>query len=100
MPCSTRMRREECALALAFVDLLVPARWVLLELAMWWRDDAAACLGAQPLIAGISEISTKGPSARCLTRPSWRAWVMSAQVAGWAGLQNRSLPVASVRPWP
>lgn len=42
-------------LASLLVDLLVPVRGVLLELAMRWRHHAPTGLGAQALVAGIRE---------------------------------------------
>lgn len=45
-------------------------------------------LGAQALVAGVSEDLTAGPSTRSLTSPNWRAWVMSAQLPGLVGLQK------------
>lgn len=55
MLCSTRIRREECAFALALVHLLVPARGVLIELAVRWCHYAPAGVGSQALVAGTRE---------------------------------------------
>lgn len=44
-----------------------------------------------------SRISSNGASARSFVRPSWRAWVISAQLPGRTGLQKSTRPSVSVR---
>ncbi|KFK89948.1 hypothetical protein IX27_02585 [Streptomyces sp. JS01] len=53
MPCSTRMRREECALRLRSCTSSYQCRSILLELAVRRRHDASASLRSESLVAGI-----------------------------------------------
>ncbi|MCM2387492.1 hypothetical protein [Streptomyces albipurpureus] len=69
-------------LELSLEPFLVPVWTVLLGLPMRWRHPPATGLGAQSLVAGIAQDLHRGPVGQELDQPSWRAWVMSARLAG------------------
>lgn len=95
MPCSTRIRREECAFALPLVHLLVPVRCVLFELAVRRRHHPATGLGAQSLVTGIGQDLHRGPVGQELDQSQMAGVgdVRAACGAGWTALQDAAFAV-------
>ncbi len=69
MPCSTRIRREECASRWRSYISSYQSRAFLLELAVRCRHHASAGLYAQPLVAGIGEDLDRRPTGQELHQP-------------------------------
>lgn len=86
-------------LTLAFVDLFVPVRRVPLELAVRWCHETATSLGAQALVASVGKDLQGRATGQVLDQAQLPCVgdIGTARGLGWAGLQNRSLPPASVR---
>ena len=77
------------------MDLLVPLGRVLLELAVRQRHHRPPAWAPAPWHPASARNPTAGPSARSLTRPDFRAWVISAQ-PGRPGRAAEQQPPAGV----